>query len=279
MGRQNPGNRDKAYRLVLLDDNTHKGIKMVRFTKTGAIFWVVAVMIALIAVIYCAIALTPLRTTIPGYPDAHSKKVAVANAIKIDSLELAMKRWHIYAVNLDRVLNGESPLSIDSIISPNGKSGIISSKTRKELSKQDSILRTSVVKAERFGVSEKNRDIPIEGMHFFTPLKGIVTREFSSATHPGIDISAGSGSIVSCILDGTVVYAGWDEKHEGIVVMQHTGNIISIYGGNGRTLVSEGAEIKAGTPIAICESSDKNQLHLELWYNGRAIDPAKYIGF
>lgn len=262
-----------------MDDNTHKGIKMVRFTKMGAIFGIVAIMIALITIVYCAIALTPLRTTIPGYPDAHSKKAAVANAIKIDSLETAIKRWHIYAVNLNRVLNGESAMSIDSIISQDGKSGILSSKTREELSRQDSILRASVVKAEQFGVSEKSRNLPIEGMHFFSPLKGIVTRGFNSATHPGVDISTGSGAIVSCVLDGTVVYSGWDEKYGGTVVIQHQGNIISIYGGNGRTLVSEGAEIKAGTPIAICESSDKGQLHLELWYKGQAVDPTKYIGF
>jgi len=264
---------------VLLDDDTHEGIKMVKFTKMSLIFGIVAIAIALIALIYCAIAFTPLRATIPGYPDAHSKRVAVANAIKIDSLENSIKRWHLYAVNLSRVLNGEQTIPTDSILSRSAASGILSSKTREELSRQDSLLRSSVVRAEQFGVSEKSRTLSIEGMHFFSPLKGIVTREFSNITHPGVDIAVSSGAIVSCVLDGTVVFAGRDEQYGEVVVMQHEGDIISVYGGGSRTLVAEGDEIKAGTPLAMYGTSGKGQLHLELWYKGRAVDPVKYIGF
>ena len=69
-----------------------------------------------VLLIYCLIAFTPLRNTIPGYPDVQVKKVALANAIKIDSLESVITKWNLYAENLSRVLAGEATVNFDSIV-------------------------------------------------------------------------------------------------------------------------------------------------------------------
>ena len=66
--------------------------------------------------LYALIALTPLRTTIPGYPDAHFRREAVENAIKIDSLESAITRWKLWSENLTRVLSGDKTLNLDSLL-------------------------------------------------------------------------------------------------------------------------------------------------------------------
>ncbi len=285
MGRQNPDSRHKFYRLSLVDADTHEGIRTVLFTKTRFICFAVTVVVAAVLLIYCIIAFTPVRLSIPGYPDANFKRTSLANAIKVDSLESAVMRWNLYAENLSRVLAGESTLSLDSLF--DGKSlRYLSDKSVEELSKQDSVLRETVRKEEKFGVSEGNasaKSLPAEGMHFFSPVKGVVSEGFDNLTHPGVDIVAPAGSVVSAVLDGVVIYSGWNEEKEYVVMLQHKNNLLSIYANNSKILRQQGDELKAGTPIALSGGADvaagKGSLHFELWHNGRPLNPVQFISF
>ncbi len=276
MGEQNPKDRNKVYRLSLIEDSTHKRIRSVKFTRLSFIYLSVSAFVVLVLLIYCSIAFTPLRSAIPGYPDAHSKKVALENAIKIDSLESAITRWTLYSTNLSRVLSGESTINFDSLMAEGGGVRYLSEKNEAELARQDSLLRQSVAKSEQFGVgSEGTRKLPIEGMHFFSPLKGVISEPFDAVLHPAIDIKTNEGEMVRAILDGTVIRTAWEDSEGYVIVLQHRDNVISIYSNNQRSLVSTGDVINAGTPVAI----DRTHLHLELWQDGTALDPTKYITF
>lgn len=285
MGRQNPDGRHKLYRLSLVDAETHEGIRTVLFTRTRFIYFAVTVVVAAVLLIYCIVAFTPVRLSIPGYPDANFKRTALANAIKVDSLESAVMRWNLYAENLSRVLAGESTLSLDSLF--DGSSlRYLSDKSVEALSKQDSVLRETVRKEEKFGVSAGNasaKSLPAEGMHFFSPVKGVVSESFDNVTHPGVDIVAPAGSVVSAVLDGVVIYSGWNEEMEYVVMIQHKNNLLSIYGGNDKALRRPGDDVKAGTPIALSGGEDgasgKGSLHFELWHNGHPLNPAQFISF
>lgn len=274
MGRQNLLGPDKMYRLSLVDNDTHDVVKVMLISKIRVIVLAVASVVGLILAIYCIIAFTPLRSTIPGYPDAHSKKVALANAIKIDSLENIITRWDLYAENLSRVLTGEETVNFDSIIR-NADVNYISSKSREELAASDSLLAESVRKEERFGVSKTQRSLPIEGMHFFTPVKGVVSKSFDSLENPGIDLTAPAGSVVSSVLDGTVVYAGWSDISKYVVIILHSDNVMSLYSNVRSIRCKTGDNISAGTPVAMAE----DRIHFELWHNGGPLDPTKYISF
>lgn len=156
MGRQNLESWKKVYRLSLVDNDTHVSLKTVRFTKFRFIAFAVSSVLAFILLIYLLISFTPLRTTIPGYPDAHSKKVAVANAIKIDSLENLLTKWDIYARNLALVLSGDQAMRIDSIIRESGTK-YLSAKSIEELCRSDSLLREAV-RAEEQAAAEGPED-------------------------------------------------------------------------------------------------------------------------
>lgn len=283
MGRQNLGNLKKTYRLSLVENDTHVSLKSVIFTKFRFIAMSVCGLVALMFLIYCLIAFTPLHNTIPGYPDAHSKKAALANAIRIDSLENIISKWDLYAENLSRVLVGDETISIDSLVSGN-RTKYLSAKSMEELGRRDSLLRETVRQEEQFDVSgAARRELPIEGMHFFTPIKGVISQNYDMALHPAIDVTAPSGSVVSSVYDGFVIYTGWDEGKGNVVMIQHPGNVISIYGHNQKILKTPGETVKAGTPIALVGNtgslSTGEHLHFELWCNGESLDPTKYIKF
>ena len=276
---QNKHPEARNFRLSLEDDVTHKHLWTLHFTRQGYLVAVISVIVVLFALVFCLFAYTPLRTAIPGYPDAFSKKAAIRNAIKIDSLENVIGRWELYSDNMVRVIEGKIPVSVDSIImmadeaSKSGSDPLY-------LSRQDSLLRDIVNKEEQFGVSDKGgRRLPVEGIHFFTPLKGVVSNGYDQVLHPYVDISAPANSVVMAVLEGTVVFDGWNDESGYTVVIQHESDIITVYKHNQKLLKKTGDRVSAGTSIGLVGGSLEagDHLHFEMWYDGEAVDPTKYI--
>lgn len=283
MSKQKKGGIIKNFRLTLVDDETHDKVWSKKFTRIGALVTAVTVIVVTIATIFCVIAFTPIRTLIPGYPDARSKHDAIKNAITIDSLENVLTKWELYSENLRRVVDGQEPLKIDSLMEVR-KNPAAEAGDSRELAEKDSLLRKEVADEDRFDIKPGSaRTLPIEGMHFFTPLKGIVSQGYDKALHPYIDITAPGNSVVMSVLDGTVISAGWNDTEGYTIRIQHEGDIISVYKHNQKLLKETGDKVTAGTPIAVLggtgSTSDGDHLHFELWHKGEAVDPTKYISF
>ena len=283
MAKHNKDNKRTDFRLAVIDDKSHEQLLTIRFTKTSIFVAIVTILVMLCALIYSLVAYTPIRTFIPGYPDAHSKRAAIQNTLKVDSLERVIFRWEMYSENLKRVLAGEESLKIDSIMfSTRDAAG--SEADLASLMKRDSMLRQGVMEEEQFGISaRKQRDLPIEGMLFFTPLKGVISQGYDPNIHPYVDITAPSGSVVKAVLDGTVIFSGWSADAGHTIQIQHDGDIVSIYKHNEKLLKKTGDKVSAGTPIALVgntgEMTTGAHLHFELWHKGETVDPTKHISF
>ena len=274
MGKENSG-LGKPYRLSLVEDESHKHIRSWRFTRLGGIVGAVTAIVVSFLLLFALIALTPIKSWVPGYPDAHFKRDAIANAIKIDSLENEMFRWSLYAENLSRVLAGEEGLVADSLIAA-GTRRYLSELSERELARRDSLLRIEVQNAQQVPSQDgSGRVLPIEGMHFFSPVKGTVTAGFDKVAHPSVEVSAPANSVVCAVLDGTVVFSGWTDDGGYAICIQHPGNIISCYRHGQKVLKNTADKVTAGTPVALVGEN----LLLEIWYNGEAVDPSKYCTF
>ena len=267
--------------MSLVDDLTHRKLWVLHFTKPGFLVTVISAVVVLFAIVYALLAYTPLRTSIPGYPDAHTRRAAIQNAIRIDSLENVLSRWELYSENLVRVIEGEAPLPVDSVIRL-ADAAVAEGRDAAFLASRDSLMRDLVNREEQFGVSSREeRDLPIEGLHFFTPLKGVVSQGFDGVMHPYVDISAPANTVVMSVLDGVVIFDGWTDGSDYSIVLQHEGGIVSVYKHNGKLLHKTGDRVSSGTPIALVGGSVEGDEHLrfELWYRGEVVDPAKYIVF
>ena len=186
-----------------------------------------------------------------------------------------------YTDNLKKVIAGEDPVRIDSIIRNVAASEKVAAA---DAARSDSLLREDVRKAEQFGLSQgAERKLPIEGRHFFTPLKGVVSQGYDPLLHPYIDITAPANSVVMSVLDGTVINAGWSDDSGYTIQIQHSDDIISIYKHNQKLLKKTGDKVVAGAPVALVGNTGSlttgDHLHFELWYRGEAVDPTKYINF
>lgn len=274
----------KKYRFSIFNDTTHEEIFAFRANGMLSILTIALVVVFLITSVTLLISFTSLRELIPGYPSAQSRQDLIQNAIKIDSLQNEINIWRLQLANIQRITTGQTPLHIDSLLNLQGKadsSGIF----REEYSRDDSLLRATVLREEQFNLSNRdNRIEQIEGLHFFPPLKGIVTEEYNlGINHPYLDIAAPENSVVSAILDGTVIFAGWDDASGYIIQLQHDNNLVSVYKHNSKLLMDVRDKVAAGTPIALVGNtgtlSNAPHLHFELWHKGEPIDPAQYINF
>ena len=281
MSGQNKEPKVRNFRLSLVDDMTHRKLWVLHFTKPGFLVTVISAIVVLFAIVYALLAYTPLRTSIPGYPDAHTRRAAIQNAIRIDSLENVISRWEYYSENMLRVIEGEAPLPVDSVIRL-ADAAVASGRDAVYLAQRDSALRDLVNREEQFGVTDsQERALPIEGLHFFTPLKGVVSRAYDSVLHPYVDITAPANSVVMAVLEGTVIFDGWNDEYGYTLAIQHQGDLVSVYKHNVKLLRKTGDHVASGTSIALVGGSveDGDHLHFELWYKGQAVDPTKYIAF
>ena len=71
MAKHNKDNKRTDFRLAVIDDKSHEQLLTIRFTKTTLFIAIVTILVMLCALIYSLVAYTPIRTFIPGYPDAH----------------------------------------------------------------------------------------------------------------------------------------------------------------------------------------------------------------
>ncbi len=272
----------RNYRLALIDAVSHERLWSVRFTKPIFIGALSSGIVVTLVAFYCLIAYTPIRTFIPGYPGAQSRREAVQNARKIDSLEMRLLQWELYSENLRRIVAGETPIRLDSVML--GREGKRSVTDAQYYAIRDSLLRADVQNQEQFQVEDAPKgNLPIEALSFFPPVKGVVSEGFDRTLHPYVDITAPAGSTVSAVLDGTVVLTSWDAEDAYLIVLQHAGDILSLYKYNQKLLHRQGDVVKAGTPIGLLAESSSltkgNHLHFELWCEGQPMDPAQFIKF
>lgn len=268
----------RKYRVILSDEHTHKQLWFISFTGPGFYILIASAIVAVSVVVFSLVAFTPLRTFIPGYPDPYSKRAAIQNAIKVDSLETVILRWELYSQNLKRVLSQEEPIRIDEIQSLDNDH----LKAKADMSK-DSVLRELVKEEEMFDLGKVKRNLPIEGLHFFTPLKGVVTQKYDNLLHPYVDIAAPLNSVVKATLDGSIIFSGWSDEAGYMIQIQHENDLVSIYRHNNKLLKKAGDKVTAGSPIALVgntgSKSFEEHLSFELWYKGETVDPQLYIKF
>lgn len=273
----------RKYRITIIDDDSHENLFVFKATKFVSYSILTLLLLCIIALVYVVIAYTPFRETIPGYPSASTKKAFVENVLKVDSLEREIRTWSIYLDNIQRVIKGEETIIIDSTVAKNIAASQI--RNRKINSDVDSLLKDEVTRIERNTPGGQGAKIDnIDGLLFFTPVKGIITQYYDKAGgHPFLDIAVAESSPVSAILDGTIISAAWNDETGYTIQIQHDNDLISVYKHNVSVLKKSGDKVTAGTPIALAGNagsiSTGPHLHFELWHKGEAIDPVNYIKF
>ena len=271
------------YRLVFFNDNTFEEVWHLRLSLLNVLSAVGTISLFLVLLVIVLMAFTPLRELIPGYPNEVMRRKIVQSALRLDSLEKKLQLRDQYFANLNALISGDEPIKYDS--AQKADKNYKNIKFTKSV--QDSLFRQKYEEEEQFNfsVARTNKlESSIAEMHFFPPVKGIITNTYNvKENHLGIDIVGAPNEVVKATLDGTIVLATWTLETGYIIQIQHQNNVISIYKHNANLLKKVGSQVRAGDAIAILGNSGElttgPHLHFELWYNGKPVNPQDYLIF
>lgn len=118
------------------------------------------------------------------------------------------------------------------------------------------------------------------------PVNGRILARFGSprgddprATWDGVLIGASAGATVRAVHGGRVVFADWLRGAGLLVILDHGGGYLSLYGHNQSLLKGAGDTVKAGDPIATVGTSggqDTPAVYFAIRHQGRPTDPTTW---
>lgn len=98
--------------------------------------------------------------------------------------------------------------------------------------------------------------------------------------HSGVDFAGKLGSDIVVVAAGVVTYSGPRSGYGNLVEVNHGNGYSTRYGHCQKTMVKLGDTVKKGQVIAKMGSTGRStgpHVHFEVLYNGRAVDPKRYI--
>jgi len=175
-----------------------------------------------------------------------------------------------------------SPTDIPSLNSPKA---IRESYTEQAASNNTSPAKNAETKVPEIKPAEaKPTDSVITGedsIDWGLPTKGKIKTAFNEgASAKGVDIEGAMGQDINAAGNGKVIYNGSDLRGYGnLVIVKHNKDYLSVYAHNSKILVKEGQTVVKGQKIAEMGNSgtDAIKLHFEIRYQGKSIDPTKFL--
>ena len=115
------------------------------------------------------------------------------------------------------------------------------------------------------------------------PIAGGINSHFGqrgATFHDGIDISAQEGTPIKAIDKGEVIYSDQLRGYGNLVILRHSGGLVSVYAHNQVNLVAQGQLVSQGDVIAKVGSTGRvsgPHLHFEIRKDNVAQDPLLYL--
>ncbi len=126
---------------------------------------------------------------------------------------------------------------------------------------------------------------------YATPLSGVETSGYGFRDHPvdnvykfhyGADIAGDTGDPINAFADGTVTATGESESYGKYIIIEHSGGFSTLYAHCSRIVADDGQSVNLGQLVARVGETGKAtgpHLHFEILYNGKSVDPTRYLSF
>jgi murein DD-endopeptidase MepM/ murein hydrolase activator NlpD len=101
-----------------------------------------------------------------------------------------------------------------------------------------------------------------------------------SEFHTGVDFNGPAGSDVLAVAGGVVAFAGVKDGYGNVVEIDHGNGYVTRYAHNQRNVVEVGRTVRGGDVVAKMGSTGRatgNHVHLEVFLNGRLVNPTEYV--
>lgn len=129
-----------------------------------------------------------------------------------------------------------------------------------------------------------------DGTYHYGVVGARITSPFGMRYHPldhvwrqhnGVDIPAPTGTNIGAARSGTVIEVGYNSARGNYLKVQHDDGLVTLYQHCSSIIAQQGEKVAQDQTIATVGSTGKvtgPHLHLEVWKNGKAVDPMQYLG-
>lgn len=226
---------------------------------------------------------TSILDMLPGYrTDAEKREAHLRESImRLDIMERNMSEILAYNEAVATIMGGSTPTVHSTVLTDT----IRYDKSRILPTRADTLLRAALESTTGEYSLSNTKPLKAEAAMFSSPMRGTITRNFDApeSSYDVAIMSIDGDDSVMAVENGTVI--GTVEHGQGIgsVTIQHGGGYISVYKQLGEILVRKGQTVQSGAVIGRLNTPDAEEqnttLEFELWRDGTAVDPERYILF
>ena len=272
--------------LVMRDHNSENIDWKINITPLALIGSAIALVLVLYGIVLLLVAYTSLLDILPGYRTKAQRlnDQLTESIMRIDLMERNMQEVIAYNEAVTTIMGGSTPTLHSTVMTDT----IRYDKSRILPTRADSLLREALERTTGDYSLSNTKPLKSEAAMFGTPLNGKITRGFE-APESSFDIgivSLHDENSVKAVENGTVI--GIERMADGYVsiTIQHGGGYVSVYKQLAEALVRNGQNVQSGSVIGHLHAEEategetlNRELGFELWRNGTAVDPERYILF
>lgn len=204
---------------------------------------------------------------------------------KVDSLAIEVDRKERFIADIQKVLSGDTSSFKDPAQALKGENQSLTKPANLKATPSDSTFRKEFENSSMAVIALTNvKYRELQETFFYSPVAGFISDVYDvKKGHMGVDIVSKANEPVKCIADGTVIFSSWTQDAGYVIMVQHRGNLISVYKHNAQLLKKVGTFVNGGEIVSIVGNSGEltngPHLHFELWYNGNSLNPEEFVTF
>lgn len=273
------------YQLIIRNEENFAEKTSVGFTYSKIILFSV-----IIFIVFLVISLFLVETVLekwfdPKYEQRVLNQRLWGLALSVDSLGQEVDRKDRFIANFKRVLSGDTVDFEDPAEILKGETQPLTRPAKLDIDPKDSAFRRAFESSDLSMITlTKAKNQELLDAFFFSPINGFISDAYDvKKSHFGVDVVAKTNEPVKSIADGTVIFSDWTQDGGYVLMIQHSGNMISVYKHNAELYKKLGTFVNAGEIISIVgnsgEMTNGPHLHFELWYNGNSMNPEEFVTF
>lgn len=278
----------------LWEQITEKRQLLMRRRERGGVVWRLNIspialwgsIVALVVIIFIALLLlmsyTSILDILPGYRTMSEKRDQHLREciMRLDLMERNMTEILAYNEAVATIMGGSTPALHSTVLTDT----IRYDKSRILPTRADSLLRAALESTTGEYSLSNTKPLKAEAAMFSAPMRGTITRKFEApeSSYDVAIMSLDDDLSVMAVENGTVVATEGGSDGIMSVTIQHGGGYISVYKHLEEILVRKGQAVQSGAVIGRLGSGEEGQnpeLEFELWRDGTAVDPERYILF
>ena len=262
-------------------DDIHWRLNITPLGLWGSVAGLILILFALVITL-CAY--TSILDILPGYRTKAERlgEQLTESIMRLDLMERNMEEILAYNEAVATIMGGSTPALHSTVLTDT----IRYDKSRILPTRADSLLRSALESTTNEYSLTNTKPLQGQAAMFSTPMRGNITRNFNApeSSYDVAIMSIDGDDSVMAVENGTIIAV--ESQSEGLysVTIQHNGGYISVYKLLGEILVRKGQTVQSGSVIGSLKREDGKaeqnvELGFELWRDGTAVDPERYILF